>query len=419
MRTKFFTLLILLSVVNFGTTLASATALSLPQAVELALQLDPIIEKHSELAAAQQSAALAAGVLPDPKLKLALQALPTDSFSRNQEPMTQLQVGLVQKFPRGNTLQFRQAKLEELAAAQQAAAAQRDRVVKRQVRDAYLALLYQRKSNQIIESNKFLFAELVEITQSHYAVGINNQQDVLQAKLQLGMLDERLLQTQQAEQRAQAQLGKWIGAEAAKQPTPLALPRLPNLPDAQSSLALLTAHPLVQQSNANIRAAQQEVAIAKEQYKPGWQIDLTYGQRAGQNPNGDDRADFLSSAVVLDVPIFREKKQDKQLAARQRQAQAARLSRSELLLELRRQLDQHRIDWHQLQLRESAYNDLLKQAHDTSEAALRAYQSGVSDFATLLRARIQEFETRLKALRITIDQRKAHTALLYLLGEAS
>ena len=39
------------------------------------------------------------GQLPDPKLKIGVMNLPLDSFERDQEAMTQLQLGLQQAFP--------------------------------------------------------------------------------------------------------------------------------------------------------------------------------------------------------------------------------------------------------------------------------------------------------------------------------
>jgi outer membrane protein TolC len=64
---------------------------------------------------------------------------------------------------------------------------------------------------------------------------------------------------------------------------------------------------------------------------------------------------------------------------------------------------------------EALYTDrLVTEAADNSDAALHSYQSGVTGFATLMRARITELDVRLQELRVRVDRAKAEAALLFL-----
>ncbi|WP_197481483.1 TolC family protein, partial [Oleiphilus sp. HI0086] len=59
-------------------------------------------------AKAFEAEAKASDFLPDPTLFAAIQSLPTDTFEFDQEPMTQLRVGVRQMFPKGDTLSLRE-----------------------------------------------------------------------------------------------------------------------------------------------------------------------------------------------------------------------------------------------------------------------------------------------------------------------
>ena len=71
--------------------------------------------------------------------------------------------------------------------------------------------------------------------------------------------------------------------------------------------------------------------------------------------------------------------------------------------------------WQRLGEQEALYREhLLREAMENAEAALLSYQSGVSEFDTLMRARITELDVRLQALRIRVDRAKAQARLLFL-----
>ena len=62
-------------------------------------------------------------------------------------------------------------------------------------------------------------------------------------------------------------------------------------------------------------------------------------------------------------------------------------------------------------------SQLMRVSAANTQASLNAYQSGVTEFTTLMRARITELDVRLDDLRVRVDRAKAHASLLYLTGE--
>ena len=169
---------------------------------------------------------------------------------------------------------------------------------------------------------------------------------------------------------------------------------------------------------SQVKKGQQNVALAREAYKPGWMLGVNYGVRDGQNPSGSERADYFSVGVTVDIPLFKEKRQDRRLKSSQYKLGASTQKRDQQYLELKQMLDKEYAEWKRLQQRHLFYHDtLIPQAKQNSEAALFAYQNDRTDFPALMRARITELDTHLKSIRINVNRVKAQARVLYIAGE--
>ena len=82
---------------------AQAESLSLAEAERIALENEPGQAALLERAGALREQAVAAGQLPDPKLRVALANFPIESGGFSTEGMTQAQLGVRQAFPPGNS----------------------------------------------------------------------------------------------------------------------------------------------------------------------------------------------------------------------------------------------------------------------------------------------------------------------------
>ena len=127
---------------------------------------------------------------------------------------------------------------------------------------------------------------------------------------------------------------------------------------------------------------------------------------------------MLAAMVSVELPLFTASRQDRRLAASIQQAGARQLTRDDRLRELKQQLGSDYADWQRLGERAALYETrLLKEAAANVQASLKAYQSGVTEFTTLMRARISDLDARLDELRIRVDRAIAHASLLYLAGD--
>lgn len=407
-------LLVLLSACALGVR----AELSLADAERLALEADPAVIASQSRALALQEQAIADGQLPDPKLTVGVWNVPLDDFSMKKEGSSQFRSGIKQAFPRGQTLHYRQKHTEWLGRAEQAQVKFTQREIRRDVRQAFLELYYQSQATHVIEDSRQLFEQLVAITRAHYASGRVSQQDVLQAQLELSRLEDRATKISERADVQRASLSRWIG-EAAWQPVATDFPLLPQTQSLVTLQASLSQHPAIESASARVEANQQMVKAAREQYKPGVDVGLEYRKRFGDNADGSDRPDMMAAMVTLDLPLFTEKRQDRRLAARQQQTEAAMQTREQKLREIQRLLKSDYARWQRLGEQETLYQQhLLRESSENAEAALLSYQSGINEFNTLMRARITELEVRLQAMRIRVDRAKTQARLLFLQGES-
>jgi len=212
---------------------ASDQTLTLKQAEQLALMDDPAVQRLHARAQAAAENAIADGQLPDPKLKLGAANLPTDTFNRSDTPMTQLQIGVRQSFPRGRSLTYRSRRTEAKGRAEQAMAEDKTLIVLRELRRGWLESWYNHQAGDIIKDSRKLFRQLVKITEFHYSTGAQSQQDVASAQLELSLLEDRLARSHEQEEVARADLSQWVG-DAAWQPLGNTLPTLSALRDRKA-----------------------------------------------------------------------------------------------------------------------------------------------------------------------------------------
>jgi outer membrane protein TolC len=398
---------------------AKLNALNLKQAEQLAIQSDPLIESFKATSRSYVDESAADDTLPDPKLRLGAVNVPVDTFDLEQEQMTQLKVGIQQSFPRGNSLALKQQQSRFLSRSALAMADDATLKIVRDVRQNYLNLFYEVSAYQIIRETRRLFSELVKITESNYAAGRVNQQDVVLAGLELSRLDDRATKNQAREGTYRASLAQWIG-DLAWDNISSEFPELPVLPEPEhiDLNQLIPQHPLIRAEAAKVEASKQMKEVARQGYKPEWSLLFDYGYRSGNNPDGSERSDFATAMVSMDMPLFTGNRQDKTVASSQQKISAARYAKDDRLRQLKQLYDNNYQLWQRLGEREDLYkNSLLIAAKTNSKVALKAYQSGVSEFNTLMRARITELDVRLENLRIRVDRVIAKAQILYVTGD--
>ena len=407
----FFVLIVIIS-------MQSANALTL-QEVEVITRMNDYLSKSQYARRdALEESAVADGQLPDPQLNVGLFNAPLDNFDLDREPNTQLRFGVTQAFPRGNTLKIRSQQTQWSSREQSYRAQDQLAQSVRMARENYLDIYYQVGAQEIIHQSHQYFSQLVDIAESFYKVGRVNQQDVLRAQLELSRLEERVIIFKKNEDQARASLSKWLD-DRAYEVIDTELPVLADLDDQQDIIDQLINHPRVQASDSMVSYFNEGVAIAKEQYKPGWSVGVEYRKRFGNNLDGSDRDDQMAALIKVDLPLFTDKRQDRRLSSSQHQVLVAKDLRSDQLQNLKQAVLREYAALIKFQEQSELYDTRLSPDADANaNASLKAYQSGVTEFTTLARARITQLDIQLEALRVKIEAIKTHARILYFMEKA-
>ena len=393
-----------------------AMPLTLQEAESLALSDEPGQNSYLSHAEALREESVAGGQLPDPTMRIGLANFPIQSGGFSTEGMTQAQLAVRQVFPGGDTRQLTSDKYQSLALEMTHMADGRGRDVLTNVRTSWLETYYWREAHVITVDSRPFFDDLVTITRSLYAVGRKNQQDVLRAELEFSRLDDRIIDMSKQHSRARAALSEWVG-DAATRPVAANLPDWSAVPPLEIMHENLQMHPALMAADANVGASLTNVELAKEKTKPDWSIDLAYGYRSGHLSNGDPRSDMVSLSVTFDLPFFRSKRQDRSLGAALSQRRAAGQSREEILRRLSSQLQSEYVRWRDLGRRLDLYErTILSISSDNAVAALAAYRSDAGDFAEVMRAYLDDLNTRTDHIRLQVERAQSFAMLANLGG---
>jgi outer membrane protein TolC len=398
---------------------ARADALSLQAAERLAVSSDALILSARAEHTAMNEMAVAARQLEDPKVRLGLLSLPVDTFHLGQEPMTQVQVGIQQKFFRGDSRELRGVRYEHLAGRQQAMSAERERAIRQKVRQHYLDVMLEIRMLEILEQSADLFGKLADLAVDYYATGRGQQEDVLNARLEQARIADRLVRGRQNLEAARSRLSASIGDDAWLA-FPEEWPELAMVPARASLAAELNAHPRLLALRKQIEFAQAGEDLARQRYKPDLTLDVAYGGRGGTNPDGSSRPDFLSVMLTMDVPLFTSKRQDRLMAARVAETQSVTYARDDVYRQMAAEVDLHLRSLQRIDQRLELYSSgLLPQAREYAEASFSAYQDATGDLVSLVRAWITEYELRIDHARLQAEALKTRAKLLYFSGESS
>lgn len=432
-------LILLVALGSSPQTLANSDSVSLQQAIEAAQARDPWLQGSLLQQQALEAQSIAAGTLPDPRLELGFANLPIDSFDFDQEPMTQFKVGVSQMFPRGDSLQLQQQQFALLGVEQTQLRADRQARVAVLVASLWLEAYQAQETVRLIERDRALFEYLVDVTQSSYATGYGKtrQQDLIRAQLELTRLDDRLSALQQSHNAASGKLGEWLGSGYLgnthtqwQQASALgsiriagALPELevlfggvlrqPGELEPNWLATQLLGHPAILGLDQKISAERTNIGIAEQKYKPQWGVNASYGYREDA-PNGMNRDDFFSIGVSFDLPLFTERRQDKEVQSAVARTEAMKTQKWLALRNMQASLMAARANLLGLEQRQALYrNQLLQQMHEQAEASLNAYINDDGDFAEVVRARIAELNTHIEALTIDVEHSRVIAQINY------
>ncbi|MEI8673432.1 TolC family protein [Vibrio sp. SA48] len=413
--------------VNATEPVAISKANVLTQLIETALSIDASRQQYFAQSQAIRETGVASSTLMDPKLKVGFGGLPVDSFKFDQDPMTNISVGLMQQFERGSTLTLQAKKAEQQADGMALQVRQRELEVANSMTQLWLELGYQQYAQRILRENQSLMSELERFIETNYSLGKSEAQDLLQAQLQVSKLDEKLQANRQIQSRILSQLSEWLGsAWLANQPTLSADNQLPwaqlteqltSMTEPNQHFTQLMKHPMIGMAEAAINTSQTQVEIAQTAYQPQFGVEVMYAYRQANDMKGQPASDLVSAYLTMDIPLFTGNRQDRNHAAAQYQVGAAKSQRDVLLAQMNAKVNALLVDKTNLEQRLERYHStLLTQAKARTQAIERGYENSTAQFNDVVSAVSDELALQLEQARLTTDLNLTNSNLAYLLS---
>ena len=421
--------------------------------VTIAQKNDPWLIGNKHQQQAIESLSEAAASMPDPTLSLGLVNLPTDSFEFSQENMTQLKVGISQVFPRGDSLAIKKQQLRIQSEAYPFQRTDREAKVAVIVGSLWLDVYNLQQSIHLIEKNRTLFEQLIDLTQTSYAstVGKTRQYDIIQAQLELTQLDDRLDKLTQHKNAYVGMLSQWLPRAFltdATQENISTINQLHNITLAKelpqldliykdilrSSLNLDNVnsiskksditiksitkyfyhHPAIRALDKKITATKTGINLAEQAYRPEWGVNANYGYR-DDDPLGNSRTDLFSIGVTFDLPLFTKNRQALTVKSAVSVTEAVKTEKILLLQQLLGSFSSANGRLSRLKQRKVLYQTrLLPQVNNQVEASLTAYTNDEGDFSDVVRSRIALLNAEIDQLNLFVNEQKIILELNYL-----
>ncbi|MGL5389294.1 MAG: TolC family protein [Serratia sp. (in: enterobacteria)] len=393
------------------TASAQAADLTLEQSLLAAERYSAELSANQHQVNALQNMADSAMELPDPKLKFGIENVPVQGGNARRltrEGMTMERVGIMQDYVSSTKRQRKADTLRAEANKTEASSATIRARLQQQTAQAWLELAL---SQQTLKDATALLKESErQIAAQHAGVASGSlpAANVIDARLTLLAMQDRLSEAQRDVTIAQARLTQLTGQQVAGIGGPL--PRFERLP-AESDLLrqAIKQHPEVVQASreadvAKARSAQSEVAAI-----PDVGIEVSYGKRA------DGYEDMAGVMFTVDLPLFRSQRQDKDYAADVSRSMEANDQLTLLIRDHQAQLDtllaQYQAAQAQWQRQEQQAIPLQQQR---VALQLAQYRSGKSDLSSVLEARRALLDSRLSAGKAARELAQLWAAIRYL-----
>jgi len=393
-------ILVLFASSKIATAVQTDTSSEIEQLIEEAVNNNPQLKSIEESVSALKERPYQARSLDNPRLKLGLMNLPTDTFEFDQEPMTQKQVVIMQKFPYPGKLELKGKIAEkDVDMANKDYSDQKNMLIK-DVKTAYLNILFLDTALEVTEQNRKLLRAFVKIVETKYEVGRGIQQDVIKSQLELSKMTNRIITFRQKRGTAVARLNTLLNRPVQLPFTTLNRVKMTDLTLSFEELKMMADanSPMLYKKEDMIEKTRTALQLAKKNYYPDFDIGVSYGQR--DDSPMQNRADFISSFITVKLPLWHKNKESRKVAESEATIRKAREEYSSLQNTIYFKVNKLLIDIDSsVEKIELFKSGLIPQSRLALESALSAYKVNKVDFLTLVSSQITLYNLELEYTR--------------------
>ncbi len=392
----------------------AAGALSFLDALQLADQQAPSLAAQSARVSAAQSLAIPADALPDPKLVIGAENVPisgADQYSFSRDFMTMEKIGVMQDVPNGDK---RRARAEVAAAAVAKAEAERHIELLKVHQETAMAWL----NRFYLERQLAVFVELARENQllndavhAQLSSGLGLAADAVMPQQEAAELADRRDELQQAIAQAKAELKRWIGDDAY-------LPLAGDAPaltfDSTQLHQHVHRHPELAAFGPMTAMAEAELREAQAEKKPDWGVEFDYQRR------GAPYSDMVSLQFTFALPVFSGSRQTPRIEAKRQALVQLDDERQAMLRDHTAELETDLAQYSALGQQLTRLHDIhLPLALQKLDLQLASYRAGKTELSTVLAARREWIEKRLRQIDLQGQQAALAARLYFAYGETA
>ena len=401
--------------------------LTLAEAQRLAVERSRNLAAQSRGVDAAREMAAAASRLPDPVLTLAVDNLPIEKerppeepahpalakasgnrYSTTRDSMTMKRIGVMQEWTRGEKRELRAERYRLEANKGQAEIDAARATIRRDTAIAWMDAWHADAMAAAIAEQRVRGLQEAELAEAEYRAGRGTQGDLLMARTNLAMLDDRAAELERKAKVARTTLARWAGPDASR---PLAgRPEFAGVHiDAHGLDADLGRHPQIQVLARAQEIAAADARIAQAAAKPDISTELSYQMR------GSAYGDMVSFEVKIPLPWDTGNRQDREVRARLAIADQASDLRDEALREHVAEVRNMLHEFESNRGRIVRYErEIVPLAAARAEATMSAFRGARATANEVLAARRAELEARLQQLQLEGETARLWAQLSFL-----
>ncbi|CNF54636.1 outer membrane efflux protein [Yersinia enterocolitica] len=396
--------------------LSHAADITLDQALVSAERYSAELSANQHQLNALENMASSATQLPDPKLKFGIENLPVGGSNARRftrEGMTMQRIGIMQDYVSSDK---RQRKADTLSAEARKTAAGNETIRTRLQKETAQAWLDLALTEQAASDAKVLVQESekqIALQRAGVASGGALPSSVLDARLTLAAMQDRLTTAQRDVALAQTRLTQLTGIEVQHVDGPL--PKFSRLPAAITVLRdSINQHPEILLASREAEVAKARSAQSAIAAIPDIGIEVYYAKRA------EEYEDMAGVMVTVDLPLFRSQRQDKDYAADVSRTMEANDQLTLLTRNHRAQLDTLLAQYQATQqLWQRQINAVLPLQKQRVDLMMAQYQANKSDLSSVLEARRALLDSQLNTSNAARELARTWAAIRYLTPQES
>ena len=390
--------------------LAALRAVSLPEAIERAVQRAPLLDARKAGVNAANEEAARAGALPDPTLTVGIENLPVtgaDAFDSSADFMTMKKIGLRQEIPARAKREARETLASRRIDEATAESIAENLSVRRAAAEAWIDVWATQRELAALQTLREEAALAAKLAKARMAGGASVG-DALATQAAVLEIDNRVEAARAAHESAQAGLSRWLGVDDVEASSDE--PDFNSLPTPEADLfAAVDRSGALLSASAQVESAAAAVDVARAEQHPDWSVAASYGQRAA------GRSDMIMLEVGIGLPLFPRNRQARGVAAREADYQSALATREDMRRQEVARINADLARWQGLKRQVALHEEsLLPLARDRSAAALASYRAG-GPLQPWLDARRDELDVHLSHAEHLGNLGRAWAALAYLL----